>query len=339
MTTNSSNKVKISKLLRGSSYFIAAFILVFFIFKLFNFSIPSFLPNSDDEKYQELIKKRYAFFALPMPEKVEFAGEALPIEDFDVREAVDKELLKVSYWHSELFLYLKRANRSFPVIEPILKENGIPDDFKYVAIIESGLVNVSSPAGAKGVWQFMAATAKEYGLEVNKEVDERYHLEKSTVAACKYLKDRHYSFKNWSMVAASYNMGAGGLNKNRKYQKENSYFDLLLNPETSRYIYRTVAVKLIFENPENYGFHFRQKDLYPVIPTHEVKVDSALFDLVKFAKDNGTNYKMLKYFNPWLRARRLTNKYKKTYYLKIPNEGARQTKMETNEDENLLDSI
>ena len=315
------NKQKIGKLLANSSYVISIAVVFFLLFQLFNYSSHS--VELDDKTYQERIIENYQIFALPMPDEVYFAGERIPIENFDVRESLDKELLKVNYWHSELFLYLKRANRYFPVIVPILKEQGIPEDFKYVALVESGLENVGSPAGAKGVWQFMTSTAKQYGLEVNKEVDERYHLEKATYAACKYLNERYRKYKDWAVVAATYNMGAGALQKNIDYQGETSYFDLLLNPETSRYVYRAAVVKLIFEHPENYGFHFRRKDLYYPIKSHDVQVEEPIFNLVTFAKEHGTNYKILKYLNPWLRARKLTNKNGKTYILKILDEGER----------------
>jgi membrane-bound lytic murein transglycosylase D len=309
----------ILKLLYGS----AIVIILFAVFNLFSYS--SSKKVLEDPDYKSKLQD-YAVFAMPTPDTLYFAGERVPLENFDVRESLDMEIHKVSYWHSEMFLYLKRANRFFPVIEPILKKNGVPEDFKYVCVAESGLRNAVSPAKAVGFWQFMASTAKGYGLTVNKEVDERYHLEKSTKAACKYLKKRYAKYGSWALVAASYNAGDGGVNKFMDYQNEDSYFDLALYEETSRYVYRALAMKLIMESPQNYGFNFRERDLYPVIDTKEVKVDSTITDLAAFAKKLGTNYKMLKHFNPWLRAHKLTNSSKKTYYITVPKKGARAKK-------------
>ena len=306
----------ILKLLYGS----AVIIILFVVFNLFSYSSSkSFL---EDPGYKNKLQE-YGVFAMPIPDTLFFADERIPLENFDVRESLDMEIHKVSYWHSEMFLYLKRANRYFPVIEPILKKNGIPEDFKYICVAESGLRNAVSPAKAVGFWQFMSATAKGYGLTVNKEVDERYHLVKSTKAACKYLKGKYAKYGSWTLAAASYNAGDGGVKKFMNYQGEKSYFDLALYDETSRYVYRALAMKLIMENPQNYGFNFRKRDLYPVIDTKEVKVDSTISDMAEFAKSQGTNYKMLKIFNPWLRAHKLTNTSKKTYYITIPEKGAR----------------
>ena len=263
-----------------------------------------------------------------IPEKVEFAGEPVPLNFFDVRESLQRELIVNMNFHSSTLQYLKRVTRYFPVIEKILAENGIPDDFKYLALIESDLRNRVSPAGATGFWQFMRATAPDYGLEVNAEVDERYHFEKSTVAACKYLHDAYRVFGNWTMSAASYNMGRGGLSAQVKRQKCDDYYNLLLNEETSRYIFRIVAVKLILTDPKEYGFYVADEDKYRPIPYTEVAVNAAVPDLVEFAFKHNTNYKMLKYLNPWLRDTKLTNAKRKTYMVKIPAEGARDIVME-----------
>lgn len=276
-----------------------------------------------DVKYQEEIKRQYYAYAFPLPEKIMFADEKVPLENFDTRESLDLEIQKVAYWHSEVLLYIKRANRFFPVIEPILKKNGIPDDFKYFAVCESGLLNVTSPAGAKGVWQFMDETAKSYKLEVNDEVDERYNLELSTEAACKYFKDSYNHYKSWAMVAASYNAGQTNLDIRQKSQNQDSYYDLLLLDETARYVFRTIAIKLVMTHPENFGFVLRNKDLYPVIPAHNAEVDSSITDLARFAEVNHTNYKILKLLNPWLRKGTLTNKTKKPYNIAIPDKGSR----------------
>lgn len=293
---------------------------IWIILNLFVFSKNNLDNNIE---YQENITGNYAVYAFPVPENVSFAGEKIPVENFDVKESLDKEILKVAYWHSELFLYLKRANRYFPMIEKILKENGVPDDFKYLAVAESGLENVVSPAGARGVWQFLKSTGKQYKLEITNEIDERYNLEKSTKAACNYLKNSYKTYKDWALVAASYNVGQGNLNKQIKKQQVHSYYDLLLNQETARYLYRTVALKLILSNPKNYGFRFRKQDLYPEIQTYNAVIDSSVSNITKLAKHFGTNYKMLKYFNPWLRKNKLTNPKKKVYVLKIPKKGAR----------------
>jgi hypothetical protein len=295
---------------------------MFATFHLFSYS-----SNTNNNKVENKRSKKdfkdYGVYAMPTPDSLYFAGERVPLENFDVRESLDMELHKVSYWHSEMFLYLKRANRFFPIIEPILKKNGIPDDFKYICVAESGLTNAVSPAKAEGFWQFMSSTAKSYGLEVNTEVDERYNVKKSTQAACKYLKRKYARYGSWTLAAASYNAGDGGVVKFKNYQGVKSYYDLALYKETGRYVYRALAMKLIMENPQNYGFNYTKKDLYPVIDTKTIKVDSAITNLAVFAKKQGTNYKVLKILNPWLRAHKLTNKKKKTYVVEIPKKGAR----------------
>jgi hypothetical protein len=265
------------------------------------------------------MNKSYKISSPEMPEHLDFCGEPVPLDTFYVNEQLDRELLVNTYWHSSTLLLLKRANRWLPVIEPILKKNNIPDDFKYLALIESRLENITSPAGAKGYWQLMKKTAQQYGLEVNKEVDERYHVEKSTEAACKYLKNAYNQFGSWTMAAASYNMGMGGLSNRMKQQKTDYYYDLLLNDETGRYIYRTLAIKLIMESPQKYGFNLDKEDLYPPLKYHTVMVDSAVVSWVDFAKEQGINYHLLKELNPWLRSRSLSNRYRRTYQIKIPD--------------------
>ena len=268
--------------------------------------------------YQSIINENYKIYSLPMPENANFAGEIVPLENIIVKESLDKELLSNTYWHSNTFFFIKRAYRWFPLIEKILKENDVPDDFKYLAVIESGLLNVTSPSGAKGYWQFMPQTAPGYGLEISSDVDERYHVEKATVAACKYLKEAYKKFDNWTLAAASYNMGKTGLMNRLQAQKVNNYYDLLLNPETARYVYRIVAVKYILSQPENYGFHVRDEDKYPPFETKEVKVDSSIKSLVDFAIAQGTNYKTLKELNPWLISNSLANPKTKTYTILLP---------------------
>jgi hypothetical protein len=220
------NKVDAGKMIRN--LFIGAAVLLILVV---TFNLLSYSKNNDTISglrpafYEDTVNKMMPGLsvAVKLPEDITFAGERVPLENFDVRESLDKELLKVSFWHSEMFLYLKRANRYFPVIEPILKKNGVPDDFKYVCVIESGLTDAVSPAGAEGFWQFMPAAAKEYGLEINSEVDERYNLKKSTEAACKYLKRKYEKFGSWTMSAASYNSGSKGIDEHIEYQQENSY--------------------------------------------------------------------------------------------------------------------
>lgn len=294
-----------------SFLFISLFIGVILI-KLFVFS------NEKDPGYFERFLEKYGIFAIDLPEEITFAGETVPLENFDVAESLDKELLINTYWQSQTVLFLKKANRFFPIIEPILKENNIPDDFKYIALVESGLDNAVSPAGAKGYWQFLEGTGKEYGLEINNEVDERYHLEKSTEAACKYFAKAYEKFDSWTVAAASYNMGRTNIIRQINRQKSDNYYDLVLGDETGRYIYRILAVKLILENPENYGFNLREKDLYTPIPTYKVKIDSSVTDFADFATGYNINYKILKYFNPWLRDNQLKNPAKKSYYIDIP---------------------
>ena len=271
--------------------------------------------------YQTLINENYKIYSLPMPIDVNFSGESVPIENSIVKEALDKELLSNTYWHSNTFYFIKRANRWFPIIEKILKEEGVPDDFKYLAVIESGLLNVTSPSGAKGYWQFMPATAKGYNLELSNEIDERKDIEKSTRAACQYLKEAYKKFDNWTLAAASYNMGKTGLLNRLKNQKADNYYDLLLNAETARYVYRIVAVKYILQEPKNYGFNVRPEDMYPPYETTSITVDSSVTSWVDFAIAQGTNFKTLKEINPWLTADGLTNTSGKKYTIQIPKPG------------------
>jgi membrane-bound lytic murein transglycosylase D len=258
--------------------------------------------------------------SLPLSDPaVDFAGEKVPYAaDFEIRERIDREILGNTFSHSRTMLVMKRAGRWFPVIEPILKANGVPEDLKYVAVIESDLGNVISPAGATGFWQFMKNTAPEFGLEVSEEVDERYDVQKSTEAACKYFKKAYAKFNSWTLAAASYNMGMAGVSKRLEEQKQNSYYDLDLNTETTRYVARILAMKSLFTNPKAYGFHISNADLYPQVSTTTVLVNSSITDLNVFAKENNTNLKILKELNPWLRKSVLTNAKGKTYEVKVP---------------------
>ena len=252
------------------------------------------------------------------PTAVDFAGENTPLNIADVNERFERELLVNANLHASTILILKRANRAFPIIEPILKKNGIPDDFKYLAVIESALLNAVSSAGARGVWQFMPETAKEKGMEVNDCVDERYHLEKSTEAACKYLLSAKQKFGSWTLAAASYNGGMTGVNKQIEIQKVSNYYDLLLNDETSRYVFRILALKEIMKNPEKFGFAIPKQELYELFPTRKIEIDSTVNNLADLAINQGINYKILKIYNPWLRDFKLENKNRKKYSISIP---------------------
>lgn len=260
----------------------------------------------------------YKIKALKIPKGLTFAGEKVPTERHDIKERMDRELLVNTYWQSNGLLLIKRAHKYFPIIEPLLKKYGIPDDFKYLAVAESGLQNNSSPAGASGFWHFLRSSAKEYGLEVNRNVDERYNLELATKVAAEYLKKSKERFGSWTLAAAAYNAGNARISRRLKTQQVDDYYDLLLNSETSRYVFRIVALKEILSNPKNYGFEFEKEDLYILPPTRTVKVDTAIANIASFAKKFGTNYKELKLHNPWLRENKLNNKSRKLYHIKIP---------------------
>ena len=260
----------------------------------------------------------YKVYALKTPENISFCNEAVPLELFDIQERLDRELLVNTYWQSNMLLLIKRANRFFPLIEKILKEEDVPDDFKYLAVIESSLENVRSPKGAKGIWQIMPNTAREYGLEVNRNVDERYNLELSTRVACKYLKKAKDKFGSWTLAAAAYNRGISGISRNLSRQKVENYYDLLLGRETSRYIFRILAVKEIIENADNYGFIFQEEDLYKPYEIKNIQIDTAISNIADFSNKLGINYKTMKLYNPWLLENHLNNKSRKKYLIKIP---------------------
>jgi membrane-bound lytic murein transglycosylase D len=288
--------------------------------------IQSFTGSGDSDK-GDRDDCLYTVRAVKIPQNLEFAGEKVPVENFDTRESLDMELLINAYWHSQTFLLIKKANRYFPAIEKILKEYNVPDDFKYLAIAESGLTNVISPSKAVGFWQLLEETAKDYGLEVSKEVDERYDPEKSTHAACRFILESYKKYNNWTLAAASFNAGVRGIDRQIERQKETSYYDLLLPDETARYIFRAVALKIVMTDPEKYGFYLEKSDLYPEIPYYTVEVDSSITDMADFAKAHSTNYKLLKFLNPWLRESYLTNKSGKTYIIKIPDKNSRTLSM------------
>lgn len=277
--------------------------------------------TGNDPEIKDKAVNDYNVYAIDFVEEMSFAGEPVPADEPDIRERLDREILVNTYWQSNGLLLIKRAHKYFPVIEPILAKHGVPDDFKYLAVIESGLQNVVSPARATGFWQIMRSTGREYGLEVNDNVDERYHLEKSTEVACEYLKKAKERFGNWTMAAAAYNAGQAGMARQQERQKELDYYDILLGEETGRYIFRILAVKAILSDPYKYGFNIEEKHMYTMVPTRKIKVDYEIDDLADFARENGINYKILKIHNPWLRETRLNNKSRKEYFIKIPKKG------------------
>lgn len=254
-----------------------------------------------------------------LPAELSFAGEKVPLEQADVVERLERELYVNAYWESNLILLFKRSKKYLPEIERLLQEQGVPNDFKYLAIAESGLLNASSAAGAKGYWQILEETGKEYGLEITETVDERYHLEQSTLAAAAYLKKAYQKFGDWTAVAASYNMGQSGFSKRQEEQFLRNYYALYLNEETSRYLFRILAFKLLFENPKAFGYHLQEKDYYSLPEFREIEVTTDLPDLAIWAKEQGSSYKYIKRFNPWLRAQELQVKKGKRYTILLPN--------------------
>ncbi len=287
---------------------------------IINLFTASTFEGKEKEQFESNFHNNYKIFALNLPIELDFANENVPLKLIDVKEKMDRELLVNTYWQSQTLLLLKRSNRYFPVIKKILKEEEVPEDFKFLALMESGLTNVVSPAGATGFWQLMKDAAKERELEVNSIIDERYHLEKSTRAACAYLKEAKEKFGSWTLAAASYNMGMTGLSNQLERQKATNYYDLVLNEETSRYIFRILAAKLILSNPKDYGFIYRDEDLYGPLRFKEFEVDTTINNLADFAFENGINYKTLKYLNPWLRDGYLPNSSGKNYIIQIPTE-------------------
>lgn len=260
--------------------------------------------------------------SVAVPEKMEFAGEQITFDRYDKRERMDRELNSFTYFHSTTLLLFKRANRFFPIIEPVLRQQGVPDDLKYLAVIESNLdPRAVSPARAAGLWQFLQSTAKQYGLETTSSVDERYHVEKSTEAACRYLKEAYRKYGSWSAAALSYNGGQARITNGLKNQGVDDSLDLWLAEETSRYYYRMLAIKEIFENPQQYGFIIKPEHLYKPMQFKEVEVSFSIPDLAEFAKQHNITYAQLKDFNSWLRDTGLSNPSGKTYTLLIPTQG------------------
>ena len=284
-------------------------------------------PNGDDDTSlfddinAELLKfnqmTQYVH-DISLPESMDFCGERVPLDRFYVRESLEREILVNTYRHASTLLLLKRTTRWFPVIEPIMRRNGIPEDFKYLAMIESELTNAVSPSKAVGFWQFLEGTGKQYGLEIYKEVDMRYNQELETQAACDFLKDLYKRFGSWTLAAAAYNCGGGRVSRTIEEQQVRSYYDMLLPAETERYVYRILAFKLLTQNPEKYGFHISDDGWYPPLEYKTITVTETIDDLAQFAVDQGTNLKMLKYYNPWLRSNTLTISVGNSYQIKLP---------------------
>jgi len=301
---------------KNTIFFIAGFLTAAVLL----FFLGSAIYKSKDE--QTDFPQGYKIISPEVPAELDFCGELVPLENFEVYERIDRELIVNTYYHSATILSIKRAKRWFSVVEPILQKNGIPDDFKYLMVAESGISNAISPADAVGFWQFIEGAALKYGLEVNDEVDERYHVEKSTEAACQYLKEAYNLFGNWTLAAASFNMGIPGVTKQLERQKAKNYYNLVLSEETSRYIARIIVLKEIMNNPEKYGFDIKEADFYNELPYEEVAISGSIGNLADFAAEKGINYKILKLYNPWLRDTSLKNISKKTYSIKIPEMGS-----------------
>ncbi|MBQ6683862.1 MAG: lytic transglycosylase domain-containing protein [Bacteroidales bacterium] len=282
--------------------------------------------EDSEEVLQRAISNNYRIYSPILPDTMSFAGEKVPLSTYYVHEGLDLEVITNMYRHSSTMLYFKRANRYFPIIEPILKKNGIPSDFKYLCVIESGLTNATSPAKAQGFWQFIPSTGANYGLTVNDEIDMRNNLTASTEAACKYIRSLYNKFHSWTAAAAAYNCGENGLARRISKQSTDNYYDLWLNSETSRYVYRILAMKLIMQNPQKYGFHLRQCDLYPPIPTRAATISGQNVDLYEFARSNGTSYKMLRMLNPWIQTDVLKNKSNQKYMVQLPVKNGTESK-------------
>ena len=287
-------------------------ILMFIFFISFGISKTRFLTNGNESNYH--------IYPVSIPKKVSFAGEEIILDEDDLIERMDKEFLVNTYWQSNTILLIKKSNKYFPQIEKILIEEGVPTDFKYLALIESGLDNVTSPRGAKGFWQIMKTTGKEYGLEINSNVDERYNLNLSTRLACKYLKKAKDKFGTWTLAAAAYNRGINGVQNKISSQNQTAYEDILFGEETKRYVFRIIALKNIIESPESFGFYIEKEQMYNPIKYKRIKIDIPINNLSDFSKNLDLNYKNFKIHNPWLLENHLNNKSRKVYIISIPLE-------------------
>ncbi|MBM3918171.1 MAG: lytic transglycosylase domain-containing protein [Sphingomonadales bacterium] len=300
---------------------IQGFLLVILLGFLFKLTTSS--RNSEEARLLDEFWSRYSVHAVPIPDNMEFAGERVPLEDFEVRERVDRELLVNTYFQSATILNMKRSARWFPIFEPILKQYGVPDDFKYLAVIESGLANVVSPSQAAGFWQFIESTGKAYGLRIEEGIDERYDPIRSTHATCRFLLDAKKEFGSWAMAAAAFNMGTSGLRKQVQQQGLSEYYELWLNQETSRYMPRLIATKYIFEHPKSYGYRLSPAQKYAPLPANTLIVDTAIIDLTSFARTLGSNYKVFRSNNPWIRSYSLPAPSPgKPYAFRVPDPGS-----------------
>lgn len=310
---------------KGLAIFNVAMSSLIFLFLMTSYFSNDKNSNSSTEtNFSDATKENKDTFpqqikSIQLKDAYSFAGERIPIENFDVRERLERELLVNTYWHSSTTLNIKMAHRFFPIIEPILAEHGIPDDFKYLAVAESNLRNVTSPAGAKGIWQFLANTGRAYGLEINSEVDERYHYHKATEAACKYLQHYYDKLGSWTLAAAAYNMGGPRLERFLEEQRAQNYYDLNLFEETNRYVFRIIALKEIIENSEDFGFLIPEEDRYPAFEQTEwIEIDQPIANLGDFAAEHNLSYRMLKVYNPWLTKGQLSNSRRATYEIMVP---------------------
>ncbi len=290
----------------------------FSVFMILFFSCTPAPEKKESSEETEIPNPQQGYVIPELPDSMFFCGKVIHLIDEDIHEKLDRELLVNTFFQSATVQTIKRSNRYFPIIEPILKKHGIPDDFKYLAVIESNLLQAVSPAGAQGFWQFMPTTAKEYGLLISNEVDERLNIEKSTEAACAYLKLAHGELGSWDLAAASYNRGIGGVRQDMKWQGTDNYFDTHMNAETGRYVYRILAVKLIFEDPEYYGYTIKKEELYEPFQTRSVEVKSSIGNLAEWSLAKGINYKILVKLNPWLLTNKLTLKGN-TFHLQLPH--------------------
>jgi len=295
---------------------------VYIVLLLFAVVFELFVYSTKEEEVTAVpTHDQFKISSFEINNNIDFCGEKVPLHSQDILERYEHEVLKNAHWHSEMILLYKRSGKFFPMIEQILAENNIPNDFKYLCVIESGLSNVVSPVGASGFWQIMEKTGEEFGLEINKNVDERYHLEKATRVACKYFKRAYKKFGSWTLVAASYNMGINGVARRLKKQQVNSYYDLLLNNETARYVFRVLAVKQILTNPEKFNFSLSGTKKYKQVSLRYANVDSSIANLIDWSLNESINYKILKIFNPWLKTTRLPNSDSTMYRIAIPTEG------------------
>jgi len=290
--------------------FFVAMLLVYILLKIFLLS-----PSANNVSYTD---SNFSVLGLNIPKNLDFCGEKIPSNDLEIKADLEKEFFNNNYWKSNSKVLFRKAQRWFPYIEPILKQEGIPDDFKYLAVIESHLSNVVSPVGAAGFWQLVPVTAGYFGLEVNSEVDERYDVEKATHAACQHLKQAYRVFNNWTLSAAAYNRGIGGILKAMKQQNTNSYYELLLNSETGSFVYRILAYKTLFSSPEHFGIKKRKWNYFPKIPYKVYMVDSSITNISNFANHIGSTVGTIRLYNPWLLQNTLTNPGKKMYQIKIP---------------------